>query len=191
MRMSILASLFVIAIGFGLAVGVGFGAQRVASGLDGTMVLGGVTLIATTWFGLWQFEKTKRKEAEARIFAQRAEIYQKLVSMLRDMIFVTKGWSPARNDQEVARDLTSITYDMIVWGGQDTIREIMRFTEVPSGDVGAAMNRLSSLFRAVRKDLGHTDDAALPEDIVLSMIVAGEREAVRAQMRGGSSTQTE
>lgn len=183
MRALFLAALFLIAVGFGLAFGFGFAAQRVASGINGSVALGAATLVATTWFGLWQFEKTKRKEAEARIFAQRAEIYHRLVVMLRDMIFAVKGWSEQRSETDLARDLSAITYDMIVWGGQDTIRQLMNLSDTSPTDVGGMMRRMSDLFRAIRKDLGHSDDAQLPEDIVLAMIVSDEREAVRAQMR--------
>ena len=109
MRALFLAALFLIAVGFGLAFGFGFAAQRVASGINGSVALGAATLVATTWFGLWQFEKTKRKEAEARIFAQRAEIYHRLVVMLRDMIFAVKGWSEQRSETDLARDLSAIT----------------------------------------------------------------------------------
>ena len=103
--------------------------------------------------------------------------------MLRDMIFTTKGWSSERPMDDIARDLAVITYDMIVWGGQDTIRQIMNLGDGEPADAGAMMVRMSNLFRAIRKDLGHSDDIQLPEDIVLSMIIADEREAVRAQMR--------
>lgn len=183
MKTGWLAVLFVIAIGFGFAVGAGVVAQRITSDFSGTMALGGVTLIATTWLALWQFDRTKKKEAEARIFAERALRYQSLIHILRDLLFSTKGWTDPVDSTQMAKKMAEITYDMTIWGGQDTIRALMRLSDNQNPDPGAVMGIMSNLFGAIRKDLGHSDDAALSDDLVLQMVTAEDRAKVAELLR--------
>lgn len=189
MKIGWLTALFVVAVGFGFAVGFGILAQRIATDFNGSVALGVTGLVATTWFGIWQFEKTKRKEAEARIFTERAAIYHRLVLMLRNMMFSIKGWEPQKDQETLGRQMAEITYDMIVWGGQDTIRQIMNLTNQPEHqqqDPSVILLRLAELFRAIRKDLGHNDDDALPEDLALILIVSSEQDELRQKMRASS-----
>lgn len=177
-------ALLVILVGlFGIAVGFGIVAERITKDFNGTMALGGVTLFATTGLALWQFDRTKRKEADARIFALRAPIYEKLVVILRDLMFETKGWSDKRDPDDLARELAVITYEMMVWGGQDTVRAVMSLSEMPNAEPGPILRVIANMFKAIRKDLGHTDDANLSEDLVVQMIRADEREKVRNLLR--------
>lgn len=189
MKIGWLTALFVVAVGFGFAVGFGILAQRIATDFNGSVALGVTGLVATTWFGIWQFEKTKRKEAEARIFTERAAIYHRLVLMLRNMMFSIKGWELQKDQETLGRQMAEITYDMIVWGGQDTIRQIMNLTNQPEHkpqDPSVILLRLAELFRAIRKDLGHNDDDALPEDLALILIVSSEQDELRQKMRASS-----
>lgn len=177
---TILAALAIVAVlVFGIGIGFGVLAQRISQGFNGTIALGCATLIATTVLGLWQFDRTKRKEAEARIFALRAPVYERLISILRDLMFATKGWAKARKPDELAKELATVTYDMTVWGGQDTVRALMKFSEMPAGDAAAMFRVMETLFKAIRTDLGHNDDSTLSIDLVVQMITAEERDDVR------------
>ena len=177
-----LVAAFLAAV-FGLFVGLGLGAQRIASDFDGSVALGGATIFATTALALWQFDRTKRKEADARLFSERAAVYQKLVTLLRDMIFEQKGWAAPITQDTRAQQLAEISYEMTVRGGQEKKRANMRNTEIGQSDSAALMKTMAQLYRAIRKDLGHSDDNSLPNDLVLQMNVPEDREKVRQQLK--------
>jgi hypothetical protein len=181
---SILVALVLLGV-FGLGAGIGFGilAQRIADGVSGTVALGCVTLLATTILALWQFDRTKRKEAEARIFALRAPIYERLIGIVREKMFETKGWAEEKAPDSLAKDLAIITYDMIVWGGQSTVRALMSLGETPTDDTAAVFRTMQNIFKAIRKDLGHNDDDSLPADLVVQLIIPEERDRVRSLLR--------
>ena len=179
--LAILIALTLLAVAvWGFMAGLGFASQRVLTGFDGSVALGCLALLASTGLALWQFDRTKRKEADARIFVQRAPVYQKLVGIMRDLMMAQKGWAPQKDTNEVAKELTLITYGMIVWGGKDTVRALLSLSDGATNP-GDMMLRMSDLFKVIRNDLGHSDDAALREDLILQMITAEDRAKVKAQ----------
>ena len=171
------------AAAFGFGIGAGVVSDRISDDFSGTIALGGVTLIATTGLALWQFQRTKRKEAEARIFALRSPIYEKLVHVIRDLLLESKGWTPPRSPDELAKELSFITYDMVVWGGKDTVKSLMRISEMPADDAAASLKIIANLFRSIRKDLGHDDDPELPNDLVSQLITPTDRQSVRNMLK--------
>ncbi|MDG2530377.1 hypothetical protein [Caulobacter endophyticus] len=168
---------------FAAFLGFGFAAGRIFSNFNGTVALGCVTLFSTTTLALWQFNRTKKKEAEARIFSERAANYKQLIGVLRKAMHSTKGWVEVDHD-ELAKELSSVTYDMIIWGGQDTVRSLLDFSDMTAGDLGGMVRKTASLYAAIRKDLGHEDDAELSNDLVLQMITAEDRATVRRLLHG-------
>ncbi len=175
---------------FLIAVGLGFGvlAKRVATDLSGEAALGWLTFVATTWLAIWTFQKTKRKEAEAQIFPEKAKVYKELIDIIRDVMFAQKGWGPPLDADAIAQRFGRVRYDMIVWGGQETIRAVTAFEESSaSGDMGIMFTAAANLYANVRKELGHSDDAQLPEDMFLAQLIPQDREKVRKLMRGPQS----
>ncbi|HYI64176.1 MAG TPA: hypothetical protein VEW71_04750 [Allosphingosinicella sp.] len=177
---------------FLISVGLGFGllGNRVLTSLSGEAALAWLTFIATIWLAIWSFQKTKRKEAEAQLFPQKSVIYKELIDIIRDNMFAVKGWIPPINQDEMAHRLARVRYDMIVWGGQDTIRAIERFegASADANDIATMFSAIARLYAAVRKDLGHSDDPQLAEDLFLAQILLDERESVRAMLRGNPGT---
>jgi hypothetical protein len=136
------------------------------------------------WLAVWNFQKTRLKEAESRIFAQKAEAYQSLVDVVRDIFMVQKGWKQQEQEDSLPKLLMVIRYKMIVWGGQDTIRAIAELESVPEDALpGDRFLAVENLYKAIRKDLGHQDDSDLSEELFLTQIIASEREAVRTLLR--------
>lgn len=173
--------------------GVGFGivADRVWTSLSGEVALAWLTFIGTSWFAIWSFQKTKRKEADALLFSQKSAVYKELIDIIRDIMFAIKGWIPALDPDELAQRLGRVRYDMIVWGGQDTIRAIEKFeSSSATGEVGPMFAAVAGLYATVRRDLGHSDDAQLAEDLFLAQILLEEREGVRALLRGNAAPRT-
>lgn len=166
------------------ALGFGVLANRVLTGISGDVALAIVTLVSTTWLAIWSFYKTKQKEAEALIFPQKAAIYTELINIIRDLMFSTKGWLPPIDPNVLAERLARVRYDMIVWGGQDTIRAIERFEDSSaSGDIGVMFVAVADLYGKIRRDLGHTDDDRLADDLFLAQISADDKEQVSEMLR--------
>ena len=150
------AALLVVAC---FAIGFGVVSKRILTDLSGEVALGWVTFIATTWFAIWSFQKTKRKEAEAQIFPEKAKIYKEIIDIIRDLTFAQKGWAPAVDEEELGKRFGRIRYDMIIWAGQDTIRALSAFEELSSGgDVGVMFAASANLYSKNSSELGHADD---------------------------------
>lgn len=171
----ILAILFVIAF----ALGAGVLANRISYDLSGEVALGAATFIATTWFAIWSFQKTKRKEAEAQLFPQKAAVYKKIVDLIRDIFFAQKGWGPAVAPDALAQRFGEVRFEMIIWAGQDTIRAITAMEEADPSNPGSSLAAAVNLYAQIRRELGHKDDPALAEELLLSQVIASDREQVR------------
>jgi cbb3-type cytochrome oxidase subunit 3 len=169
---------------FGFAVGFGYLADKIAADFSGQIALGCLTFLGGIWLAFWNVRKSREKEAESRIFSQKAEVYQDLVNILRDIFMASKGWAKERKPEELAKSLMVIRYKMIVWGGQDTIRAIDALEAVPEGaNEGHRFLAGANLYGAIRRDLGHQDDAALAEDLFLTQITASDKANVRRLIR--------
>jgi hypothetical protein len=184
---NLLSGLLIIV--FVAAFGIGFGvvANRIANTLDAQVILAWATFVATTGFAIWSFNRTKKKEADALLFSERAKVYKEIIDVIRDLLFSTKGWVPAPDPTELAMRLSQSRFDLITWGGQDTIRAIMELENLRSDGPHSAFDVTMNLYSKIRRDLGHTDDDTLAEDLVLSQINLEEREQVRAQIRNYKS----
>ena len=171
----------VLFLGFGLGLGVV--AQRITANFNATVALGCITFVGTTWLALWQFQKTKQKEADARVFSERAAVYQRLINITRDMLYSSRGWSEDTPVEDRAKQLSAITYEMTIWGGQDTVRALLAMVRtVDPTNTGDMFLRMSNLFKAIRKDLGHKDDAQMPDDLLLQLMKYEDHEQIREQL---------
>lgn len=176
---------FIAALTFVAAFGVGFGvlAERAFADFSGDAAVAAITFIGTTWFAIWSFNKTKRKEVEAQIFPQKAAIYKELVDIIRDITFAQKGWIPPLDPDALARRFAEARFNLIVWGGQETIRAIDKFEADQTAGPGRMFAAVANLYGCIRRELGHADDADLREDLFLAQITTEDRESVRQQMR--------
>jgi hypothetical protein len=179
----VLGVIFLAVILFGISTGVTLISGRLLKEMNAQVAASLVVFVASTWFALWNFQKTKEKEAESRHFVERAKIYDKLVKFLQYFHFQSKGWVPKRDEEDVARELGELRYEMIIWGGKDTIRAIMKLEDFsPDSDPGMIFSTISNLYGAIRKDLGHKDDKQLFDDLVLQQIFANERNDAQVKM---------
>jgi cbb3-type cytochrome oxidase subunit 3 len=166
----------------GFATGFGYLSSKISSDFSGQVALGCITFIGGIWLAFWNMRKAREKEAESRIFSQKAEAYEALVTILRDLFMASKGWAPSTEAAEVAKSLMVIRYKMIVWGGQATIRAISALEAVPPGNPGAQFLAVSDLYAAIRADLGHQDDPSLAEDLFLTQITEEDKASVRTML---------
>ena len=176
-------------VAIALLVAFGFGlwmlSTRTLAAMDGQTAVALATFVATTWFAIWSFQKTKRKEADAQLFSEKAKVYGRIVDLLRDIFFAQKGWISPLDEQELGKRFGQVRFDMVVWGGQDTIRAINAIEDVTPGDTGKMFAAFTHLYAQIRKELGHADDRALAEDLFLAQVIAEDREKVRDLIRSG------
>jgi hypothetical protein len=168
---------------FGISLGFGYLGHVITTDFSGQVALGCLTFIGGIWIAVYNVRKSREKDAESRIFAQKAEVYESLVNILRDIFMANKGWSAPFDPGETGKALMIIRYKMIVWGGQDTVRAIAAFEQVPDSEIGQRFLAIANLYAAIRRDLGHQDDARFAEDLFLTQIVAGDKEEVRGLLR--------
>lgn len=114
------------------------------------------------------------------MFTQKAEVYTRIVNVIRGLMFVQKGWIPPIGEEELAQRFAEARYDMIVWGGQDTIRAIEKIEE--GGPHGKLFTAMADLYKSIRHDLGHKDDDNLSDELILAQIIIEDREQLRQQM---------
>ncbi len=173
----------VIVIAFGISVGLTFTSGRLLKDMNAQVAATLIAFIVSTILALWTFQRTKEKEAESRHFVERAKVYDKLIKFLQYFHFHSKGWVEEIPADELAKGLGEVRYDMIIWGGKETIRAIMKLEDFSEGmDHGVMFLAVSELYAAIRKDLGHKDDKALSDDLVLQQIVNEERWEARAKI---------
>jgi hypothetical protein len=159
---------------------------RAFASLDGQTAVALATFVGTTWFAIWSFQKTKRKEAEAQLFSEKAKVYGRILDLLRDVFFAQKGWIPPLDQEELAKRFGQVRFDMVIWGGQDTIRAIGAIEDA-HGDSGKTFAAFINLYAQIRKELGHGDDRALAEELFLAQVIAEDREKTRNLIRSGGN----
>lgn len=185
-RPKLLVLITALVILLGAAIGFGILSERIASDLSGEAAAAILTLAGTTWFAIWSFYKTKRKEADAQIFSEKAAVYKNIIDILRDVFFASKGWAPPVDTDDLAKRFGQVRFDMIIWGGQDTIRAITRMEEADTNTPGSQFAAAVNLFAQIRRELGHADDPALAEDLFLSQVIGSDREQVRQLIRANA-----
>ncbi|HEX8306959.1 MAG TPA: hypothetical protein VF645_00900 [Allosphingosinicella sp.] len=180
MRTTGLAMTAVLLLVLGFGIGFGYLAEKIAADFNGQIALGCLTFLGGIWLAFWNVRKSREKEAESRIFSEKAAVYVELVNVLRDIMMATKGWAPETETSELAKSLMKIRYKMIVWGGQDTVRAIDALEAVPEdGSDGQRFLAAANLYQAIRSDLGHRDDPQFAEDLFLTQIIAADKANVR------------
>lgn len=191
MKANWIGALIVLTAIVGVGIGFGVVAERVVSDFDGQIALGCLTFLGGVWLAFWNVRKSREKEAESRIFTQKAAVYEDLVNILRDIFMEQRGWAPKKTQDQRAKALMVIRYKMIVWGGQETVRAINGLENVPddSSD-GPRFLAAANLYGAIRRDLGHSDDDAFAEDLFLTQITATDKEKVRGLIRAARAAKT-
>lgn len=172
---------FVVALICLAAFSVGFGifAEKLTADLNGEIALSILGLVATTWFAIWSFNKTKRRESEALLFPNKAEVYKKIVDIIRDLTFAQKGWIDEIDQNVLAQRFSEARFDMIIWGGQDTIRALGRLEDAGEEGPAGLFQASANLYHCLRKELGHSDDDQLAKDLIAAQVISEDRDKIR------------
>lgn len=187
---AVLALALIVAVILGLLLGTRSLIELLAPSLGTEIALGYVTISSTALLAVWQFSRSRKREAEARIFSQRAIIYDELIMLLRDVFWAEKGWSDD-SEGDRARKLSTITYKLIVWGGKDTIKAVNQIRGNVKWHPGAPFLLMSEIFGAMRSDLGHGTDVPLADELALQMLRIEDHAYAREQIAAARAQRLE
>lgn len=127
----------------------------------------GVTLAAMATHALAQ-----RREIASRHFVEKTHAYMGIFDLLFEIVQLSRNNIELTEDQMLERSV-AIKRGMMVWAS-DTVLQAWAEVENPPANQSAreAMLRMERVFRAIRKDLGHSDKKLKDGDIVKMMLVA-------------------
>lgn len=168
---------FVLAIALVLLAGW-FGWKlltAVFTDLTGQQAIALIALAATGTTAFITFVRTKEKEAEARLFPEKAKVYQEILDVLNALMSQSKSWGKKVSDDETAQRLNDARYKLIVWGSASAIKSLEEIETFVEGDVGDMLARLAYIYGWFRRDLGHKDNAYALAHLAAQHIIANER----------------
>ena len=172
-----LAILLLMAVSFAF----GWSSKLVISGVSAATVLQSATIGATVIIAVWTYRATKRKEAEARLFTQKAAVYEPLVAELKKLHLAGKNDNPEIDHDELARALIDIQFKAIIWGDQEFLKALMEMGDArPDESLDLTIGRVARLYGQMRKELGHSDKPGVGYDVMELLMIADDRHLVRA-----------
>jgi hypothetical protein len=165
-----------------ISFAAGWLSEIVVSGVNAATVLQSFTILVTVSLAVWTYRATKRKEAEARLFEQKAAAYLPLVETFKKVQMGGKfGLAPIDQD-ELTRTMVDVKFKAIIWGSQSFIQTLSDFSDdSPTSDNEIAFDRMARLCEEMRRELGHHDRKGVGYDVVESLIVAQDRHLIRAK----------
>lgn len=146
----LLAALIIIALG-ALAA---FTFWRVFRDMNGQLAVALITFVGTVSIAVWNFQRTKEKEAEARLFPQRAAIYEEILNVLKDLTSPEETKRSKPEEHEIIRRLLDAKFKLIVWGSSNSLKAIDYISE-PNYHDGDMFSKVAYLMGSMRRDLGH------------------------------------
>ncbi|PCI40898.1 MAG: hypothetical protein COB46_05785 [Rhodospirillaceae bacterium] len=118
--------------------------------------------------------QTKNREINARHFAEKREAYKLMFDLLFDLIESTK------NDKKIPekgliKKMMEFKKALLIWGGQEIIHSWNDYEKKSEEAMSSeeTLMQLESIFRAIRKDLGH-DDNLLRDGSLVGLILKAE-----------------
>ena len=114
---------------------------------------------------------TKKREIDARHFADKREGYMHLIDMLFDILMSTKN-NEKINEEEMLKKIIPFKKTLLVWG-EPNIIDAWNHYEMRSEEGLAPkkiIREMEMMLRAIRKDLGH-DDSQLKFLSLLALII--------------------
>jgi len=148
-------------------------------------VFGSIGAFSTALFGLWQFNKTKKLEIEARLFQNKAEAYQEIIKMLFELFKDQKNPNKKMSDEQLSMKILKIREKLTIWASGEVIRAFANLEHKPDSKLSEdetgvlLITKLAFLYSAIRKDLGHNDQDNIDMEIALSHLISDDREKIQ------------
>ncbi|MXZ13858.1 MAG: hypothetical protein F4Y78_07660 [Candidatus Dadabacteria bacterium] len=141
---------------------------------DPSVKAGLIGLLGMFLVALFTNYQTKKREIDARHFADKREGYTQFIDMLFDFIKSSRN-NKELTEKEMLSKIIPFKKALLIWGGSNTIKAWNQF-EIKSSDKLApekALEEMEKILREIRKDLGH-DDSELESGNLLGLFLIAE-----------------
>ena len=122
--------------------------------------LGLITAVLSTAGVVWSVLYQRRKELESLQFERKREAYSAFFDLLFDFLKATDSDVDLTSDPAFKDRFRDLAKEMMIWGSPTTINAYNQFqanSSRPTDDVRTIFNRVETLLRHFRADLGHRD----------------------------------
>ena len=127
--------------------------------------------------------QTKKREINARLFADKRAGYTKIIGLIFDLAEAQRKKQKVSNAKMVGK-MIDFKKALIIWGGPKAITAWNEF-ETGSGNPSGSdpsgkevVERMEKILRAIREDLGHDDNTLEPGSLMALMIVPEDKDIV-------------
>ena len=162
--------------------------------LTALIILFGALILSSAWLGvskewtlafltaalsvlgwLYSHNKNSRRESEARLFSQKAEVYKEILAIVSQLLKQTKEEAAPsqRQIEERQKKLTDRMFELksqlIIWGSDKTLKswiEIENFNPKNASSPQQIFLLWGDLYSSIRADLGHFDQHITGIDLV-------------------------
>lgn len=114
--------------------------------------------------------QTKKREINARFFAEKRAGYDHMLDLIFDLLRAIKR-DPKLSEDDRSEKALLFKRALVVWGGSKLITAWNEYEQRGDGD---SLKRMEKLLRAIREDLGHHDRTLKPGS--LEELFRGPRE---------------
>lgn len=170
-----------IAIILAIIALVGTIVWKVFLDMNGQLAVALITFIGTISIAVWNFQRTKEKEAEARLFPQRAAVYEEILNVLKDLSSPEGSKRPKPEEHETVKRLLDAKFKLIVWGSSNSLKAL-DFISEPNEHEGDMFAKIAYLMGCMRRDLGHKVNIAECLFMALYIIKSEDKPKVLALM---------
>jgi hypothetical protein len=148
-------------------------------------VLGVLGFAVATITASIQYNAAKTKEAEARLFLQKQEIYSELVETIMNLMNQSKV-GIATDTDELGEKFRKIRTKLLIWGSEATLTafdglstKLTKNDGTPEEITARGTLVLKGLFGSIRRDLGHKDSIGADLEFALGILNEPDRSNVR------------
>ncbi|MGK7943441.1 MAG: hypothetical protein AB4058_03130 [Microcystaceae cyanobacterium] len=142
--------------------------NSVNSDLGKAFITGGVTvLIAVISLVIGKIWEQKIK-IEADMREQKIPMYEKQISTFFSIIFAEKYGEKKPNENDIGKAFQDFTEKLIIWGSAEVIQAWMEFRvyDWTNSNSNEGFLKVENLLKAIRKDLGNSNDQLKNGDIL-------------------------
>lgn len=132
------------------------------------------------------YRAAKNKETNARLFADKREVYVDLVQTVMNLLHERKANPTVEEQAALVKKFQTLRTQLLVWGSAATVLALDKMGEMEAKPESAPANMtvwMAQLFAAIRKDLGHEDTPEESVELALGMLIPKDRAVVRAELK--------
>jgi hypothetical protein len=138
--------------------------------MDAEFVFGAVSAVTAILIVVYQYDVTKRNEADARLFEAKAKIYEGIADLVREVTAAQKPAGRRVSEEKLTEKLMKIRAQMIVWSSLETLQAYDRLSALDGKNPMEPFEIMAALYNAMRKDLGHIESRESGPLIVIGII---------------------